>query len=167
MADLELDEILQRSFTTTGLMRIANKSSAEFSVVVGYKGSRRLPRKVAKAKTAMPRGVPRLSAKKSAHREVVRVERAARVDGEKPTRWKRVVSEFHDLLCTKSKKYSNLRKQITTYWKGSQITLVGAIAGAMGSVIGVSAAAIVPTVALVLAIFVQIGKQAYCAGNVE
>jgi hypothetical protein len=73
----------------------------------------------------------------------------------------RVKRELNILLCTNDKKYAELRKKLTAI--KSQNAIVAAIAAAIGAIIGLSAAVIMPFVAIILMTLLQVGLNAYCS----
>jgi hypothetical protein len=75
----------------------------------------------------------------------------------------RVKKEIHILICTSDKKYATLRRQFT---KGrSQTVLVTMICGGIADYTGLSAAMLMPFVAVALLSFVEVSINAYCAGR--
>jgi hypothetical protein len=82
-----------------------------------------------------------------------------------PNYWKRVKRELHILICTNDRKYETLRKYIGKESKTTQIALVSAIAGSIGAYIGMAATVIGPFVTLALMALLQVGTNAWCAGQ--
>lgn len=76
--------------------------------------------------------------------------------------WNQMKSEFRLLICESGTKYAEIRKQATDLGRQGQTAIVALLAGALGSAIGVSAAAIAPAVALLILAFVRIGREAFC-----
>lgn len=91
-------------------------------------------------------------------------ERSVKISITPPTKsgyFARVKSELNILLCTNDKKYAQLRKKLTSI--KNQHTIVAAIAAAIGAIIGLSAAVIMPFVAIILMTLLQVGLNAYCS----
>jgi hypothetical protein len=82
----------------------------------------------------------------------------------KASLWRRVRHEMNLLLCTKDKKYAPLRKQLSKESGSTHIAVVGIIAAAVSSELGVVPGMLVPLVALLLAAVLKLSKEAYCAG---
>jgi hypothetical protein len=100
------------------------------------------------------------SAKKAARKS------ASKVTAQRRSRfWQRVNREVHILVCTDEKKYENLRKQIGKQTRVTQFSLVSSITTAIGVYLGVAASLIAPFVTLALMALLQIGKNAWCAGQ--
>jgi hypothetical protein len=82
-----------------------------------------------------------------------------------PGLWRRVQNEVHELICGSSKRYASIRNgfgQLTS--PRSQTGIVSTMAVAIALHLGVAAGLIVPLVALVLSVFLNVGKNAYCSG---
>lgn len=99
--------------------------------------------------------------------EPIKMSRGGRVIAKKSRRRQnylaRVKKELHILICTSDKKYATLRRQFT---KGkSQTVLVTTICGGIADYTGLSAAMLMPFVAVALLSFVELGINAYCAGR--
>jgi hypothetical protein len=77
--------------------------------------------------------------------------------------WKAIKREFHDLVCTQSKKFADLRRQMKQAAAKGQVALVGVIAAAIGATLGVTAGVVTPFVSLCLIVLLRLGKEAYCA----
>jgi len=82
-----------------------------------------------------------------------------------PNYWRRVKNEVHILICTNDKKYAGLRKQIQKQGSATQTVLVSNVASAIALSLGYTAAALVPFVAMALLAFIQMGANAWCAGQ--
>jgi hypothetical protein len=76
--------------------------------------------------------------------------------------WSQLKSEFRLLICDTGTKYADIRKQAGDLGRHGQTAIVALLAGALGSAIGVSAAAIAPAVALLVLAAVKIGREAFC-----
>jgi len=79
--------------------------------------------------------------------------------------WTRVNREVHLLICTDDKKYEKLRKYVGKESKPTQFAIVTSIAATIGAYIGVAASVIAPLVTLALMAVLQVGKNAWCAGQ--
>lgn len=77
--------------------------------------------------------------------------------------WLRLEEEFNLLICTKDKKYAELRKKIEREGGKSNTAIVGLISAAVAGTVGVAWGALVPFVALLLLALVRMGSNAYCA----
>jgi hypothetical protein len=84
-----------------------------------------------------------------------------------PNYWKRVTKELHLLVCTDDKKYATLRKHLGKEGKATQIAIVSSISAGTGACIGSSATVIGPFVTLGLMLLLQVGTNAWCAGQFE
>jgi hypothetical protein len=82
-----------------------------------------------------------------------------------PGLWDRVKREVRDLICGTSKKYADLRRRFAQLSNKSQSAIVSIIAAAIGANLGVAAGILVPLIALALAAFLAVGKNAYCSGT--
>jgi hypothetical protein len=80
-----------------------------------------------------------------------------------PRLWGELKREIKLLICTRDKKYKDLRKKLATSADKSHTTIVSTISAAMAVHYGVSAGLLVPFVALCLVALVRIGKEAFCA----
>lgn len=78
--------------------------------------------------------------------------------------WARLKEEIHLLICTDDKRYAALRKKIAVGGGKSQTAIVGVIAAAIASNIGLLEGAVTPFVALMLIGVLEVGKNAFCAG---
>lgn len=79
--------------------------------------------------------------------------------------WTRVNREVHLLICTDDEKYEKLRKYVGKESKPTQFAIVTSIAATIGAYIGVAASVIAPLVTLALMAVLQVGKNAWCAGQ--
>jgi hypothetical protein len=84
-----------------------------------------------------------------------------------PNYWKRIKHELHLLVCTDDKKYAPLRKHLGKEGRSTQVAIVSSISAAIGAIIGASAAVIGPFVTLGLMALLQVGTNAWCAGQLE
>lgn len=76
--------------------------------------------------------------------------------------WDRIKIQFQVFICTNDKEYSDLRKNASEVGRNGQTAVVAMVAGALGSVVGVSAAAIAPAISLLFIALLRIGRNAYC-----
>jgi hypothetical protein len=134
--------LLQRSMRPPGSASKAPKSAVKKSA----SGAR--PLKAKKGRSEPPK-----KARAAVKRQV------------QPNYWKRVQRELRILLCTNDQKYASLRKHIGKNSKATQVALVSAISGSIGAYMGVAAAVISPFVTLGLMTLLQVGKNAWCAGQ--
>jgi hypothetical protein len=84
-----------------------------------------------------------------------------------PNYWRRVKHELHLLICTDDKKYAPLRKHLGKEGRVSQIAIVSSISAGIGVYIGISATVLGPFVTLGLMALLQVGTNAWCAGQFE
>jgi hypothetical protein len=70
--------------------------------------------------------------------------------------------ELHDLICTKSKKYTSLRSKLSSDGKTTQTALVSLIATSIGQFIGMSGAIVSTIVALFLLTAIRVGREVVC-----
>lgn len=82
-----------------------------------------------------------------------------------PSYWAQLKAEIRILVCTREKKYEQLRKKLANSADKSQMTVVSLIAAAMATQFGVAAGVLVPFCALCLVVLVRIGKEAYCSAS--
>lgn len=78
--------------------------------------------------------------------------------------WRRVKNEMNLLLCTKDKKYAAVRSKLSKESGSAHTAIVSSIAAAVGASLGIVPGLLIPLVALILAVMLKIGKEAYCAG---
>jgi hypothetical protein len=72
--------------------------------------------------------------------------------------------ELHDLICTNSKKYAGLRRQIRqAYTRESQLALVGTISAGVAASLGVAVGIATPFVSIALLLVIKMAKELYCA----
>ncbi len=114
-------------------------------------------KKAARKKTAYV-----LKAKKT-KKAVARKAVSSAVHVVRPNYWKRVKNELHVLICTNDARYAALR--IGKESKTTQVAIVASIAGTIGAYIGVAAAIVGPFVTLGLMALLQVGTNAWCAGQ--
>lgn len=93
-----------------------------------------------------------------------RIGIAHAVPPDAPPYWSRLKNEFRILLCTKDKRYADLRKKLEANARKSQLALVSIVAAAMGHYVGVAAGILVPFCALCLIAFLRMGREAFCRG---
>ena len=79
-----------------------------------------------------------------------------------PTYWDDLKQEFRLLICTKDRKYSQLRKALAKNADKSQMLLVSTIAAAMGHSLGIAAGILTPFCALCLIAVLSMGREAFC-----
>lgn len=84
-------------------------------------------------------------------------------DEVKNSYWDRVKKEIRLLICTKDKKYSELRKRLSDAGKHSKAPVVGMISATLASSMGVAVGVISGLVAVAIFAILQIGINAYCA----
>jgi len=82
-----------------------------------------------------------------------------------PNYWKRVKRELHILICTTDRRYETLRRYIGKESKTTQVALVSAISASIGAYLGMAATVIGPFVTLGLMALLQVGTNAWCAGQ--
>ena len=70
--------------------------------------------------------------------------------------------EFKIFLCTRSRKYAGLRRDLAKGEGQSQRALVSLISTAIGAEMGRSALVLAPLVVVALITLLKIGKEAYC-----
>jgi hypothetical protein len=100
--------------------------------------------------------------------EPINMSRGGRVPAPKASRrrqnyWTRVKKEIRILICTNDKRYATLRRQFTAKGKISQTALVTMICGAIADYTGLSAAVLMPFVAVAILFFLEVGINAFCA----
>jgi len=77
--------------------------------------------------------------------------------------WKQVKSEIYSLVCTDSKKYSELRGRLSSAEENGTKALVAIVSGSIGSILGIEAGIISGFVTLALHAVIRVGTEAYCA----
>ena len=82
-----------------------------------------------------------------------------------PNYWKRVKRELHILICTNDRRYEMLRRYIGRESKTTQLALVSTISASIGAYLGMAATVIGPFVTLGLMAVLQVGTNAWCAGQ--
>jgi hypothetical protein len=182
MAEESTAAILQDKLTEYGLVRALSRQdiSPELVSVLSVEEAARLlqrgmlyPGSTSKtAKKAKKVKKAKKAAKKSAYYTKPKKMKndaprkgSATVRQVQPNYWKRVKRELHILICTNDRRYETLRKYIGKESKTTQIALVSAIAGSIGAYIGMAATVIGPFVTLGLMALLQVGKNAWCAGQ--
>ena len=185
MAEASTADILQDRLTEYGLVRTLSRQdiSPELVRVLSvdeaarmlqrgmlYHGSSpKTAKRVKKAKKA------KKMAKKDAHyrrptAKKARVVAPRKIGGTavrqvQPNYWKRVKRELHILICTNDRKYDTLRRYIGKESKTTQIAMVSTISASIGAYLGMAATVIGPFVTLGLMALLQLGKNAWCAGQ--
>ena len=76
--------------------------------------------------------------------------------------WERFKIEFRIFLCTRSRKYQKLRRQVAFHGLQSQTVAVSIISVAIGDQLGVFAGVITPLVVISSITVLSLGKEAYC-----
>lgn len=175
MAERSTAAILQGKLTEHGLARTLGRQdvSPEFlreltieeaARVVQWSiiGSGPTPKapKAARKKTAKYAVKAKKTKKAVARKSASSAGRAVR-----PNYWKRVKNELHVLICTNDARYAALRKYLGKESKTTQVAIVTSIAGTIGAYIGVAAAIVGPFVTLGLMALLQVGTNAWCAGQ--
>lgn len=82
-----------------------------------------------------------------------------------PNYWKRVKRELHILICTNDRRYETLRRYIGKEGKTTQVALVSTISAGIAVYLGMAATVIGPFVTLGLMALLQVGTNAWCAGQ--
>jgi hypothetical protein len=78
--------------------------------------------------------------------------------------YQNVLRELTNLICGDNE-YSAIRNEAAKVWNDRKSTIVAVFAGAIGAKIGLAAAAIAPSVALLLSMVTKIGVNAWCASR--
>jgi hypothetical protein len=73
-----------------------------------------------------------------------------------------VKSELSNLICGDSK-YEGIRNQVAEMWNKDKMVIVSTITAAIANFVGVAAAALMPVVALLLALISKVGTSAWCS----
>lgn len=76
--------------------------------------------------------------------------------------WHALKKEMHILICGKNDKYDDLRIQIAQHGKCSQTAIIGMISVFVGTQINVEAGFLMPFIAMMLAMGVRVGTEAFC-----
>jgi hypothetical protein len=105
------------------------------------------------------------SKKKAAKKSAKKTATKTAMKKIQPNYWARVKRELHILICTNDAKYQSIRRLLGKEGKLTQTAMVSGISGAIGAQIGASAAVAVTFVAFGLLALVQVGKEAWCAGD--
>lgn len=90
-------------------------------------------------------------------------QEVVQLDNTKRKYWASVKHEIELLICTKDKKYTELRKKLSVAVKHSEVSAVAMISATLASILGVAVGVISGLVAVVLFAIVKIGTNAYCA----
>jgi hypothetical protein len=77
--------------------------------------------------------------------------------------WNQFKEEFFQLLCTRDRRYENLRKHLRLADQATRNAAIPAIAGAIAASLGVAVGVLTPLVALALLAAAQLGANAWCA----
>jgi hypothetical protein len=77
--------------------------------------------------------------------------------------WIIIKSEIKELICTDSKKYENLRGQLSKLSNSNGNKIIPCIAAYLGGKCGVEAAAIAGLISVALYSVIKISKETYCA----
>lgn len=174
MAERSTALVLQNTLTEHGLSRTLARQdvSPQFVRAVSVEeAARQLQRQL-----THHRGTSRKAKKASRKKGAVYVTRAKKskkkvgssaVRQVQPNYWRRVKTELHLLVCTNDRKYAALRKHLGKEGRTTQIAIVSSISAAIGAIIGTSAAVIGPFVTLGLMALLQVGTNAWCAGQLE
>jgi hypothetical protein len=75
---------------------------------------------------------------------------------------RQVQHEVRLFICTNDQRYADVKRNIATQARKSQLLLISAISGAVGGRLGTEAGILTPLVALYLLAALKIGKEAYC-----
>lgn len=172
MAERSTASVLQNTLTEYGLSRTLARQdvSPQFVRAVSVEeAARQLQRQL------RPRRGVAKKAKASSKKGAVYVVKARKsksvgssaVRQVQPNYWRRVKAELHLLVCTTDKKYAALRKHLGKEARTTQIAIVSSISATIGAIIGASAAVIGPFVTLGLIALLQVGTNAWCAGQLE
>ncbi|UVO34494.1 hypothetical protein KUL72_23745 [Bradyrhizobium arachidis] len=176
MADLSIAATLQGKLTEHGLTRTLGRQDVSPELVreltieeAARVVQRRIlgPGPTPKApKAARKKTVKYVAKAKKTKKPVARKSASSAVRVVRPNYWKRVKNELHVLICTNDARYAALRKHLGKESKTTQVALVSSIAATIGAYIGVAAAIVGPFVTLGLMALLQVGKNAWCAGEV-
>ena len=173
MADESTAAILQEKLTEYGLIRSLSRQDISLELVrtlsvdeaarllqrgLLYPGS--TPKTAKKAKK-----VKMAKKAKKSRRSVTRKVGSTGVRQVQPNYWKRVKRELHILICTNDRRYETLRRYIGKESKTTQVALVSTISASIGAYLGMAATVIGPFVTLGLMALLQVGTNAWCAGQ--
>jgi hypothetical protein len=75
-----------------------------------------------------------------------------------------VKAELAKLVCG-DPQYNDVRAQIADLWNNHKAAVVSAITVAIAGIVGVAAAALMPVIALLLALVSKVGSAAWCSIN--
>jgi hypothetical protein len=182
MAEELTAEILQDKLTENGLVRALSRQDISPELVRRLsvdEAARLLQRDMlylgSTPKTAKKAKKVKMAKKaKKAKKKMAKKAKKARSDGPRtggnarqvqPNYWKRVKRELHILICTNDRKYETLRKYIGKEGKTTQVALVSTISASIGACLGMAATVIGPFVTLALMALLQVGTNAWCAGQ--
>lgn len=73
-----------------------------------------------------------------------------------------VLTEVRKFICGDTS-YDDLRAQALEQWERGQLYIVGTVAAAVGSILGIAAAVLVPVISVIFAMVVKLGVNAWCA----
>jgi hypothetical protein len=79
--------------------------------------------------------------------------------------WPKFKEEMRLLICTEDKKYSAVRKELTTTGTKSQAVILSTISAAIAPQLGVIAGVAVPLCGITLVAIAKVGKNALCRGD--
>jgi len=79
--------------------------------------------------------------------------------------WRSFKAEFRDFLCTKNKKYEDLRKRLAAGGRQTQLALVSMVSAGLSAHVGIAAGLITPICALCLLAVLKMGNEAFCRGG--
>lgn len=80
--------------------------------------------------------------------------------------WDRFKAEFNKFICG-DPSYAGERASLAVEGINLKTAAIAAIASAVGAAIGMAATLLVPVVVLMLCIVGKVGKNAYCAANIQ
>ena len=167
MAEQSTASVLQNTLTEYGLSRALARQDVspqfvrEVSVEVA---ARQLQRRLTHRGVVKKAKMAKKARKKDPVYRAKKTKKA--VSQVQPNYWKRVKHELHLLVCTNDRKYATLRKHLGKEGRTTQVAIVSSISAAIGAIIGASAAAIGPFVTLGLMALLQVGTNAWCAGQI-
>jgi hypothetical protein len=185
MAEASTAEILQDRLTENGLVRTLARQDISPDLVrmvsieeagqllqrgMLYPGSThktaKKAKKVKKAKKAKKAsyyyGRP---VKKSSKKQTGKAISKSGTIRRAPNYWKRIKKELHILVCTNDPKYRTLRGHIGKESRTTQAAIVSTISIGIASQIGFAATVIGPFVSLGLMALLELGTNAWCAGQ--
>jgi hypothetical protein len=81
--------------------------------------------------------------------------------------WERIQHELWVLICTKERRYGELRKRLAGEGRKAAKVIVPILAAQIGAVLGVPATAAALFVVVCLILILQIGKEVWCCSRAE